>query len=111
MGPGSEAEPQCQNLAAATRGDAGRDGPNLAATGRGGGLWVSARTEALRVLGTHLVVAEFAEIQRESRHSEGARFDEVIELAEGAASDEQPDMFEFIELVETARDLWGDEGR
>jgi len=58
-----------------------------------------------------MAVAEFAEILRDSRHSEGARFDDVLELATGGASDEQPDMFEFIELVETARDLWGDEGR
>jgi len=53
-----------------------------------------------------MAVAEFAEILRDSRHSEGARFDDVLELATGGASDEQPDMFEFIELVETAQSLW-----
>jgi len=58
-----------------------------------------------------MVVAEFAEILRDSRHSEGARFDDVIVLATGAASDEQPDMLAFIALVETARDLWDVAGR
>ena len=50
-------------------------------------------------------VAEFAEILRGSMHSEGARFDEVIEVAQGANDGDWQET-EFIELARTARDLY-----
>lgn len=52
-------------------------------------------------------VAEYAEILRRSKHSEGFRFDEVMSLA-GPAAGEHPDRLEFLELVSRARGLWKD---
>ena len=55
-------------------------------------------------------VAEFAEILRHSPHTEGARFDRIIEIANEALwwidGDPQPDREEFVELVELAQSLW-----
>ncbi len=51
-------------------------------------------------------VAEYAEILRKSKHSEGARFDEVIDLAAGATAHGDPARLEFLELVETAKGIW-----
>jgi len=51
-------------------------------------------------------VAEYAEILRRSRHSEGARFSEVIDLAAGATAGGAPARLEFIELAEIAKGLW-----
>lgn len=51
-------------------------------------------------------VAEFAEILRHSKHSEGARFSEVRDIAatSGATGDQWRE--EFLTLVETAANLW-----
>lgn len=51
-------------------------------------------------------VAEFAEILRSSSHSDGARFDEVHEIASNATWSQESDSQEFLELVERARQLW-----
>jgi Ca-activated chloride channel family protein len=51
-------------------------------------------------------VAEFAEILRASEHSDGARFDDIIEIAGAAVDDTDIHQVEFLRLVESARDLW-----
>lgn len=50
-------------------------------------------------------VAEYGEILRRSKHSEGARFDDVMEIAASATQD-QPDRLEFLELVDLASGIW-----
>jgi Ca-activated chloride channel family protein len=52
-----------------------------------------------------LAVAEYAEILRGSKHSDGAKFDRVLELARGAA-DSKSKRTEFIGLAEKAQTLW-----
>lgn len=51
-------------------------------------------------------VTEFAEILRESRYSDDARFDDVISLAKEASDEDNAKRTEFISLVETAKSLW-----
>ncbi len=51
-------------------------------------------------------VAEFAEILRESQHSEGARFDSVLGLLSDVPR--SSDVEELEAMVETARALWED---
>ncbi len=51
-------------------------------------------------------VAEFAEILRLSRHSEGARFDDILALLDTVP--QSADVEELEVLVETARDLWAE---
>ncbi len=53
-------------------------------------------------------VAEFAEILRESMHSDGARFDDVKQIAQDAAPADDDAKQEFIELVGDAQNLWSD---
>ena len=47
---------------------------------------------------------EFAEIVRKSKHSEGARFDDVIGILSGA-SKQDPDRLQLVELVQAAKSL------
>ena len=49
--------------------------------------------------------AEFAEILRRSKHSEGARFDDVISILGGSAGADA-DKQQLIELVKTAKVSW-----
>ena len=51
-------------------------------------------------------VTEYAEILRKSPHAEGDRFDEVIELANGAFGDDTTNRQELVELVGIAKGLW-----
>jgi Ca-activated chloride channel family protein len=51
-------------------------------------------------------VTEYAEILRESQHSEGARFDDVISVAQNSAPSTDEEKLEFIDLVEAAKGLW-----
>jgi Ca-activated chloride channel family protein len=51
-------------------------------------------------------VIELAEILRRSRHSEGARFDEVLDIARSATWSQSEDAQELQELVATAARLW-----
>jgi Ca-activated chloride channel family protein len=51
-------------------------------------------------------VTEYAEILRESKHSEGARFDDVISVATASAPSTDTEKLEFIELVRKAESLW-----
>lgn len=51
-----------------------------------------------------IAVAEFAEILRRSRHSEGARFDDVAALL-GSRSDDA-DVVDLLSLIERARAIW-----
>jgi len=51
-------------------------------------------------------VAEFAEILRESAHSEGAKFSEVRELALMGMPLDTPSHAEFLSLVDDAKNLW-----
>ena len=53
-------------------------------------------------------VAEYAEILRESKHSDGARFDRVISMAESATK-ERDRRSEFISLATKASELWSDD--
>lgn len=50
-------------------------------------------------------VAEFAEILRTSRHSDGARFDEVVSLVSADWASDR-DVAELVQLIGTARYLW-----
>ncbi|MBW2734148.1 MAG: von Willebrand factor type A domain-containing protein [Deltaproteobacteria bacterium] len=50
-------------------------------------------------------VVELAEVLRVSKHSEGARFDEVIEIARATAGDNAYRL-ELVALAEIARGLW-----
>jgi Ca-activated chloride channel family protein len=50
-------------------------------------------------------VAEFAEILRTSRHSEGARFQDVVSLVSADWSADR-DVAELVQLTGTARYLW-----
>jgi len=50
-------------------------------------------------------VAEFAEILRTSRHSEGARFQDVVSLVSADWSADR-DVAELVQLIGTARYLW-----
>jgi len=50
-------------------------------------------------------VTEYAEILRRSMHSEGKRYDEVLQIARGAARAGDERQAEFIELVEDAKGL------
>lgn len=50
-------------------------------------------------------VAEFAEILRGSKHSEGARFDEVRDMARAASDPLDGERAELVRLVQIARDL------
>ena len=84
-------------------------------------------TEVLQVIGpTHIrqtlddaspalrfgaAVAEFAEILRESEHSEGADFESVIALANDAMNERDASQVEFVELVERAAELWAHRAR
>lgn len=49
--------------------------------------------------------AEYAEILRRSKHSTGARFDDVISIASATANG-QGDRLEMIELVKSAKTMW-----
>lgn len=51
-------------------------------------------------------VAEFAQILRGGQFVQGARFDEVREIAEGGADEGYGDQQEFLELVDLAKGLW-----
>ncbi|MBA2664439.1 MAG: von Willebrand factor type A domain-containing protein [Bradymonadaceae bacterium] len=51
-------------------------------------------------------VTEFASILRQSKFSEGARFDEVRTIAAAAAYADNAEQQEFLELVEKAKALW-----
>ena len=51
-------------------------------------------------------VLEFAEILRGSKHSDGARFVDVLDILTANSSESQPKRTEFISLVERAKDLW-----
>lgn len=50
-------------------------------------------------------VAEYAEILRHSKHSQGVRFDEVLGIVRHTAGD-NAERLEFIELIERAQSLW-----
>jgi Ca-activated chloride channel family protein len=50
-------------------------------------------------------VAEYAEILRHSKHSESARFGDILEIVRHMAG-ESAERIEFIELVESAQSLW-----
>ena len=50
-----------------------------------------------------MAVTEFAEILRDSKHSDGMRIDDVITIASANADDDAKS--EFVELATTARDL------
>jgi len=52
-------------------------------------------------------VAEFAEILRDSAHSEGAQFDEVRDLALMGMPLDTPSHVESLGLVDSAEALWG----
>jgi len=49
--------------------------------------------------------AEYAEILRRSKHSEGARFDDVITILSATAK-EDADRLQLIDLVKQAKSLW-----
>jgi hypothetical protein len=49
-------------------------------------------------------VAEYAEILRESEFSDGRRFDDVLEIAQGSSKGSE-DRTEFMALVEKARNI------
>lgn len=51
-------------------------------------------------------VAEYAEILRDSPHSEGATFAAIREIAAAAAHPAEPDQAEFVTLVGMAEGLW-----
>jgi Ca-activated chloride channel homolog len=53
-----------------------------------------------------IAVTEFAEILRHGMYSEGARFGDVLALANGALLFPGPDETEFLELVGIAQGLW-----
>jgi Ca-activated chloride channel family protein len=53
-----------------------------------------------------IAVAEFAEILRRSRHSEGARFEDIAALLSPQADDE--DVADLLSLVERASALWNE---
>lgn len=55
-------------------------------------------------------VAELAEILRHSRHSQGARFADVLRIARGAAFSQDHDVTELADLVERAQRLWPNDG-
>lgn len=61
--------------------------------------------EASRALRFGAAVTEFAEILRGSTHSEGRRFDTILDVARGAAHAGDRDQAEFIELVDRAKGL------
>ncbi|QDG51532.1 VWA domain-containing protein [Persicimonas caeni] len=50
-------------------------------------------------------VAEYAEILRESKHSEGARYDDVLSIAQGANPGADPQKTEFVDLVGMAKTI------
>jgi hypothetical protein len=50
-------------------------------------------------------VAEFAEILRTSRHSDGARFQDVVSLVSADWASDR-DVAELVQLIGTARYLW-----
>ncbi len=50
-------------------------------------------------------VVEFAEILRRSKHSQGARFDDILAIVNATAGDD-PDRIELRSLVEKAKGLW-----
>ncbi len=52
-------------------------------------------------------VAEYAEILRESKHSAGARFDDVEQIARQAAPAGDDQKQQFVDLVDIAKGLWG----
>lgn len=51
-------------------------------------------------------VLEYAEILRGSKHSDGARFDDILTILGNHSDDSQPKRTELISLVEGARMLW-----
>jgi len=51
-------------------------------------------------------VVEFAEILRNSEYTEGARFDEILEIATAAGGLETDERIEFLDLIEIADSLW-----
>lgn len=51
-------------------------------------------------------VVEFAEILRHSKHTDGARFDEVEAIASAASYPGDEKMSEFLQLVDIASGLW-----
>jgi Ca-activated chloride channel family protein len=51
-------------------------------------------------------VVEFAEILRISKHSEGARFSDILGVVAESLNPEHPEEPEFLELVQKAADLW-----
>lgn len=50
--------------------------------------------------------AEFAEILRDSKHSTGANFDTVVDIAKNANPDDTEARKTFVDLVEKAKSLW-----
>lgn len=50
-------------------------------------------------------VAEYAEILRHSKHSQGVRFEDVLGIVRHTAGD-NAERLEFIELIERAQSLW-----
>jgi Ca-activated chloride channel homolog len=63
---------------------------------------ISAASADLRFVAA---VAEFAEILRGSKHSEGDRFDEVRDMARAASQPLNNERSELLRLIEIARDL------
>lgn len=51
-------------------------------------------------------VAEYSEILRRSQHSEGARFEEVKQIAEGAQTPGDPKQAQFMDLMGKAQSMW-----
>lgn len=61
--------------------------------------------EAGRALRFGAAVVEFAEILRDSEHSAGRRFSDILSIARAAAFDGDADQAEFIKLVEMAQGM------
>lgn len=68
-------------------------------------MFASSLDEASSDLRFAAAVAEYAEILRRSKHSEGVRFDEVFSLAAPVVNGD-PDRAGFLELVSLAREVW-----
>lgn len=51
-------------------------------------------------------VTEYAEVLRRSQHSEGERFDDIIEVAQRSAPADDAEKQEFVDLVRAAKQLW-----
>lgn len=51
-------------------------------------------------------VAEFAQVLRGGSHVQGARFDEIYDIANASKYSNYPEQIEFLELVNEAKSLW-----